>query len=164
MDGNFALALPYPTVSGVINQRETGWLYDLYAGRFSELSAICAYEYQSVFSQNNEKVLYILNGIAKVEMLHLKLFAHALFNFGNDPVFSRRYNFFSGSYVNYQKNMIDFLQEDIQAEEQTIKNYKEFARYTQNESLCELLSRIALDEELHVNLLTECFNCLQCES
>lgn len=153
----FSLALPYPELSGSITNDELIQLYDLYAGRFSELTAITTYSYQAVIV-GDEQIQKILQGVAMTEMLHLHKLASAIFFFGGAPVYAGKYNYFSGSYADYENDLKQIILNNYQAEEQAIYAYKQLASRTQNQSLCELLSRIALDEELHLNLFNDLYN------
>ena len=75
--------------------------------------------------------------------------------FGADPVFAGRFNYFTCEYTNYSKNVREFLSENIRGEISARKAYLELGYKTQNQSLRELLTRIAIDEEAHVKALTE---------
>ena len=153
----FSLALPYPELSGSISNTELNELYDLYAGRFSELTAITTYSYQSVIV-NDCKISNLFARLAVTEMEHLNKLAKAIFYFGGAPVYAGKYNYFSGSYTDYESDLKELILNNIQGERQAIYAYKQFALATQNQSLCELLSRIALDEELHLNILQDLYN------
>ena len=150
------LNLPYPQVEGVATEREVLCLYDFYAGRFSELTAITTYVYQSVIL-GDCSLSKLLNEISLVEMEHLNLLAKALVVFGADPVFTGKYNYFSCDYTNYSKDVRDFLTTNIQWEMDAEKQYKKLANETQNQSLSQLLTRIAMDEEMHAKLLTNAY-------
>ncbi len=154
MQEEYNVNLPYPEISGEVPLREIEDLYDFYAGRFSELTAISSYIYQSIIC-NDERLAGLLLHISIVEMEHLEKLGKALVSFGADPVFAGRYNYFSFSYTNYSKDVRDFLTKNIQGEQNAKKAYLELAYKTQNQSLRELLTRIAMDEEHHVKLLNE---------
>ena len=74
MSGNCSLELPYPKVIGQVTQREIEKLYDLYAGRFSEMTAITSYTYQSVIT-SGMPLSELLEEISVVEMRHLQMLA-----------------------------------------------------------------------------------------
>jgi rubrerythrin len=150
----FNLCLPYPEVSGEITQKELGELYDLYAGRFSELTSITSYVYQSIIISDKE-LSEVLLKISVTEMEHCEMLGKAILHFGADPVFAGRFNYFTCEYTNYSKDVREFLKENIRGEASARKGYLELAYKTQNPSLKELLTRIAMDEEAHVKTLTE---------
>ncbi len=161
MDNQFSLLLPYPAVTPAPDERDLSRLYDLYAGRFSELTTICTYVYQSIIV-DNECISRILKGIAIVEMRHLNLLGNAILALGGDPVFAGRYNYFSGRYADYEKDLCVFLQNDVAGERSAAESYRAAAELSRNGELSELLIRIALDEDLHVELLENCYKSL-CE-
>ncbi len=152
----YNVQLPYPEISGEISAREVEWLYDLYAGRFSEMTAITSYFYQSVIVGSGALQKLLLN-ISIVEMEHLERLGEALVRFGADPVLAGKYSYFTCDYTNYSKDVRDFLTTDIEGEINAKKEYLTFANRTKNASLCELLTRIALDEELHIELLKQAY-------
>ena len=152
MSGNCSLELPYPKVIGQVTQREIEKLYDLYAGRFSEMTAITSYTYQSVIT-SGMPLSELLEEISVVEMRHLQMLAEVLVTFGADPIFAGAHNYFTCSYTNYCKSVREFLTTNIDGELSAREEYLALANTTQNSSLCELLTRIAMDEEMHAQLL-----------
>lgn len=160
---DFALQLPYPTVTGKISEREAAGIYDLYAGRFSELEAITSYMYQAIIMHDDDKIGNILRQIGIVEMRHLDLLGEALCTFDHDPVFTGKYNYFTTGYTSYINDTRQILLYDIEDEKRAAESYRNLADITDNLSLCELLVRIAMDEELHERILIEkyeeLFNC-----
>lgn len=155
MKRQYSLCIPYPEVCGNISPRALETLYNLAFGRFSEMTAVCSYAYQSVISEKFADLSEILSGIAQVEMYHCRLLAKAIFAFGAAPVFAGKYNYFSGSYVDYEKDVTSFLQNNIEGEGRTVADYREAADSQDNSSLSDLYYRIAMDEELHVRIFTD---------
>lgn len=153
MNAEFSLPLPYPKVCGGFDERDCIGLYDLYAGRFSEMTAVCGYVYQSAVARD-ECLVRVLRGIAAVEMHHLDLLAGAIVSLGGDPVFAGRHNFFSGRYADAEREVCAFLQNDIYAEKNAAAEYRRVAELTRDGGLKELLYRIALDEDLHFDILS----------
>lgn len=164
MNVEFSLPLPYPNVCGGSDERDCVRLYDLYAGRFSEMTAVCGYVYQSA-NALDERLVRALRGIAAVEMHHLDLLAGAIVRLGGDPVFAGRHNFFSGRYADTERDVLAFLQNDVYAEKNAAAEYRRVAELTHDCGLKKLLYRIALDEDLHVDILScEYERVLQSES
>jgi len=155
MNRQYSLCLPYPEICGRVTSREMETLYDMAAGRFSEMTTLCSYVYQSVISAETDEISQIVANIAKVEMGHYELLAGAIFKLGGDPVFAGRYNYFSGSYVDYEKITKAFIHNDIDGELAAINAYREAAENSTNQSLSDLYLRIAMDEELHVQILSD---------
>lgn len=156
MDNEFSLLLPYPTVTSARDERDLNALYDLYSGRFSEMTATSTYVYQSIIS-GKSCLARLLGGIAMVEMRHIDLLGKTILALGGDPVFAGRYNYFSGRYADYEKEVKTFLQNDILAEQNAAESYRAAAEQSANPELKDLLIRIAMDEDLHVELLTNCY-------
>ena len=155
MLGNYNVNMPYPEVSGGVSERTLMDLYDLYAGRTSEMTAVTTYVYQHVLTEKDyAEIAELLGGIGMVEMKHIELLASAINAFGGDPVFAGRYNWFSGSYTDYEKDLKQMLVRDVEAEKAAANAYIKVAENTDNQSLKQLLTRISMDEELHVALLT----------
>lgn len=155
MNRQYSLCLPYPEICGRVTPREMEMLYDMAAGRFSEMTTLCSYVYQSVISAETDEISRIVANIAKVEMEHYELLACAIFKLGGDPFFAGRYNYFSGSYVDYEKITKVFIHKDIDGELAAINAYREAAENSSNQSLSDLYLRIAMDEELHVQILSD---------
>ncbi len=155
---NYNVNMPYPAVCGEIGERELLELYDLYAGRASELSATFTYVYQHVLSKKKfEHLAEIFVGLAIAEMKHIELLSSAIAEFGGDPVFAGKYNWFSGGYPDYEKNLEQMIKNDIEAENAAARAYYRAAECSSNESLKGLLCRIAMDEEFHSSMLSEAF-------
>lgn len=153
---DFKVNMPYPAVCGEISERELLELYDLYAGRSSEMTATSTYVYQHVLSKKKyERVAELFIGIAAAEMRHIELLASAISEFGGDPVYAGKYNWFSGGYPDYEKGIEQMLKNDIIAENEAARAYYKAAENTENESLKGLLSRIGMDEEYHAAMLGE---------
>lgn len=147
--------MPYPEITGSAGQKTLANLYDLYAGRASEMTAVSTYVYQHVLTEKDcEQISRMLMGIAMVEMRHLNLLAGAIRDLGGDPVYAGRYSWFSGSYADYTKDVKLMFENDIEAEKAAAEAYRQAAGLTDNQSLAELFMRIAMDEELHAELFS----------
>lgn len=164
MHDDYLLQLPYPKVLGQVTPKEIEKLYDLYAGRFSEFTSTTTYIYQAVISNCISNLSEILTKISIAEMHHINLLANALISFGADPVFAGAHNYFTCNYTNYSKDVREFLSQDIEWETSAKEEYLEFASKTKNQSLCELLTRIAMDEEMHAEILKQIYKEIFCES
>ena len=157
MFDNCCISLPYPCVSGRVNNKELELLYDLYAGRFSESTLLATYFYQSI-TLRDCNLNQLIREIKACELKHLNLLADAITVFGGDPVFAGTHNYFSGSYPSYEREIKSAIYSDLYLKEQIIEQYSKLERITQNSSLLELLSRILMDEKLHYDLLTNAYS------
>lgn len=130
-------------------------LADLLSGRDGELSSIMLYFFQEVMTSDME-LKKVLAQIKHDEMLHAKLLADAIVDFGGVPYLCNSQNkFFNTEYVDYALNEKQFLLVDIMSEEIAIKNYQQAIDQVENESLKKLLSEIQDDEKEHLKLLKE---------
>ena len=154
----FKLSLPYPEVIGKINDKTMAMLMQAYGGRGSELTAIMQYTFQFLTLSNKPTYKSIENGLMGIsitEMEHSELLGKAIVTFGGKPLASGAYSFWSGSYVNYTEDIKTFLNNNILAEQSAIKGYEEIISFTENESLKKLLSRIIMDEQLHISIFED---------
>lgn len=146
---------PYPELVGASFSPETiAILRNLYASRISEFTAIANYTYQArVLGEHNPDVTKLLEGISMTEMRHLELLGEAIVEFGGDPVYANsRGQFWSGIFVDRDKNVCKILKNNIRSETGAVAEYSMAATRVKNQSLASLLLRIAEDEQLHKEL------------
>ena len=156
MNYKYALDTPYPQVKGTCSGRDLRMIMDLYSGRAGELTAITQYLYQNyIVNDVDETMAKALFGISRTEMKHHSLLGKAIVDVGGDPIMGGSTCFWSGSNLNYSKNPICFLQNNIAAEQQAICNYRRAAACIDNASLSELFLRIIQDEELHIEIFND---------
>jgi bacterioferritin len=150
-------ALPYPEIKVEGKNIEYAkMLATSYAGNVSEDTAIHLYMYQSVVLNN--KYSNIFENIAKVEMYHLKLLAKTIELLGLEPkyqIYCDNIIDFNSSYVNYDTNINNILQIDILSESLAIENYKKLIDLIDDKYIKNLLNRIILDEQIHLNIFNE---------
>lgn len=135
-------------------------LLEDYAGINSELTAITQYVYQDfdLFKEYPE-VSEALARIAVIEMRHLELLGKTIKLLGIKPEYKYQSNyppcikFWNSSFVNYDTYIIYALNSNIIQEEIAIKNYKYHLNIINDKYVKELIRRIILDEEVHI----ECF-------
>ncbi len=147
--------LPYPEiVDAKDDPRTVSVIRSQATSRFSELSAVLQYIYQSVVSNNvMEDVASIFEEIAIVEMMHLDMLMHAITSFGGVPKYEdTQGNAYNTNCINYSMKLKDMLDLNIKAENIAIANYKEAINHVNNESLKKLFARIILDEECHIKV------------
>lgn len=130
-------------------------LANLLSGKDGELSSIMLYFFQEVMTSDME-LKKVLAQIKHDEMVHAKLLADAIVDFGGVPYLCNSQNkFFTTEYVDYALNEKQFLLVDILNEELAIKNYQQAIDQVENESLKTLLTEIQDDEKQHLKLLKE---------
>lgn len=156
MSKDYSIKLPYPKIEGVVYPQDIRCIVDDYSGRASELTAILQYSYQQYISHSyDEELAKDLLGIAIVEMTHHELLGEAIAQMGGDPIMGGSTCFWSGSNVNYTKNPVTFIRNNINAEYQAIQNYRRSIACVRNQSLKDLLARIIMDEELHIKIFED---------
>lgn len=149
--------LPYPTLDGIEkNQKIAREIACAYTGFHSEMTAILQYVYHAFFfnklGQNDTADL--LESIAIAEMQHLDVLGKLLIKLGEDPIFAIKspcgYDFYSTASVTYSKTPQKMLLDDISGELLAIKQYEKIISNVFDEQVASIITRIKLDEELHV--------------
>ena len=131
-----------------------------YASMSSELGAILQYLYHhfQYTERGMEKYATAMEDIAISEMTHFDLLGTALIRLGVDPVFTarppRRYDYFNTSRIAYSTYPQKMLLDDIQGERMAIAQYEDMICRLRNEEVAALIQRIAMDERLHVQILS----------
>lgn len=155
-----AIDLPYPDLDGIEKDYQSAMLISsAYAGLHSELSAVLQYVYHHYFFDycHNEEIADVLIGISITEMRHFEILGALLLKLGVDPIFSERppskYCWFNTSGIYYSKTAQKMLMDDITGELSAINEYERILSNLQNERVQAVISRILLDEELHVKVL-----------
>ena len=146
---------PYPEIEDAIDCKKTvAVLKNLAMSRYSELSAILQYTYQSsIADKTREDIAGILEEISIVEMMHLDMLMHAIVDFGGVPKYEDgQGQTFNTSGVNYNLKLKEMLDINIEGERQAINAYKQAIDIVHNNSLKELFARIIEDETRHIEV------------
>ena len=156
--------LPYPDLSGIKRDcKDAAVIMPAYADADSEMTAVLQYIYQSISFkvEGNERFASKLEEIAIAEMKHLDMLGEALLRMGASPVFSRRpptkCNFYSSCAVNYAALPTAMIAADITAETQAINMYAQMLCKIADPTLSALISRILLDERMHLKAFKEMY-------
>lgn len=143
--------LPYPDIKVEKENIEYAELLSYpYAGLVSEDTATHLYMYQSFILDG--EISNILEKIAIVEMHHLELLAKTIKLLGLNPEYKVNDIYWNANYVNYNNNLKDILKINIEAETLAIKNYKNLIKVIDDKYVKELLRRIIIDEEIHLQI------------
>ncbi len=159
-----AVDLPYPNFDEVKNDfKIASVIYPSYSGTVGELNAVLQYVYHgfNFVRLKDEESADIMMGIALCEMEHLEILGKLLLKLGVDPVFTKNfcdYDFYNTRFVSYSKTPKKMLMDDMTGETVAIFSYKKMIDKIQDETVSSVISRIILDEELHINVLKERFN------
>ena len=131
-----------------------------YAGRTSEMTAVCTYSYQAVLFGDRERTAAVretLTRIAKEEMTHFTVLGRLIVLLGGDPrigVCSRgSYLYWAGSCTNTEKDFGKALRQDIADEEHTVTEYAALREKICDPNVSGILERMRREEEEHVFFL-----------
>jgi len=147
--------IPYPKLMNIRqNIRYANLLYDNFAGEEGELTAVNQYIYEYIELKRYESFSKILLSIAKEEMHHLELIGDLIKRLGKKPYYINQdqYMWNSNNIKYHFNNVYDMLIFNIESEKKAIEGYKEAIKYTQNKSIKDLLERIILDEQTHLEI------------
>lgn len=166
---NYVLTAPYPSVSDIKpDARIARRLLAEYASGEGELAAITQYFYNSLIVPLTGPAALgdLFSCVSRVEMHHLELIGKLIIAYGGDPGFlsygrGDRTAWWTGAYVNYEKDPVKILKNAIHAEQAAIADYRTTISYLNNDSVRDLISRIIADEEHHIALFTTAMNALR---
>lgn len=134
------------------------WLYEAYAGKDSELTAVTTYLYQAVLLDRPEFDA-LLRPIAYDEIRHLEKLALALRHLGVDPRYG---SLSSGHWVDWRSRFINYTSElcllldlNIEDEAKAQREYLELAEKIPIPEIQCILTEIAADEERHYHLFCQ---------
>jgi len=147
--------IPYPKLMNIRqNIRYANLLYDNFAGEEGELTAVNQYIYEHIELKQYEGFSKILLSIAKEEMHHLDLIGDLIKRLGKKPYYiNQNQCMWNANNIKYHfNNIYDMLMFNIESEKKAIEGYKEVIKYTQNKSIKDLLERIILDEQTHLEI------------
>ena len=157
--------LSYPTLDAIKEDKKTAlFLAGAYSGAHGELSAILQYFYHFLhFKRLGDEICAgVIMSIALAEMHHLEILGSLIMRLGLDPVFCTASTFcaeyYSAKNIRYSKDAKKMLIDDITAESVAIKDYEKLLDSIEDETVGAVISRIILDEQLHVKALKECFD------
>ena len=134
------------------------WLYEAYAGKDSELTAITTYLYQAVILDSPEFDA-ILRPVAYEEIQHLEKLAAALRHLGVDPRYGSLRNGkwidWRSRFTNYAHELCALLDFNIESEAKAHQGYLELAQKIPIPEIQVILSELAADEERHYHLFCQ---------
>lgn len=157
----YAIDLPYPSIDDLdVNVTYGQIMLSNLSGLHSEMNAISLYFYNSIIlKKTHPKLMRIMEEIAKVEMHHLKIFADMCFLLGVDPRLWDCQNdyleYWSPGFNIYPRQIHTMLENAIIQEQNTISIYSHQAETIDEPIICDMLKRIILDEQLHVEIFQD---------
>ena len=152
------LALPYPPIAAESNCREYAYAMLSNVGSDnSEMNAVSLYFYNSLIL-NPDYALWArcFHAISIVEMRHLHIYADLAWQMGLDPLLwslkKQGLRYWSPSYNLYPRAVREVLLNALNSEQAAIQKYSQQAQQIEDESIVQILQRIILDEEHHVEI------------
>ena len=157
--------VPYPQIPKLYqNKRYANLIYESFAGKEGELTAVNQYIYEHIDFKGKEDISKILLEVAIEEMHHLDILGEILVNLGEKPFFKdSNQKDWSANNVQYKiKDIKEAMKINISSEETAIREYRQLMRYTNNMYLRRVYERIILDETTHLEIfkriLEDCKN------
>jgi len=156
----YRVDIPYPSINNVKpNPSYAQIISDAYAGQGSETTAIAQYWSHRYFVKYVPDVYVAYKYITIVETTHLELLGNLIQTLGVNPLFysyeTRQY--WSGNYPDYQLALNQIILSDIQGEREAIAHYNRIINSIDEKSIQALVLRIILDEEKHIEVLTNLY-------
>lgn len=156
------IQLPYPDLNKIKPNKYSAYIIaPAYAGLHGEITATLQYLYHrfNFLQENDTKTAETLLSISLAEMEHVELLGKTLMQLGVKPVYSLsppyKYNFYNTSLVSYSNTPEKMLLDDVADELSAIAQYEEMLKKLDDEQVEAIISRIILDEQLHVRALKE---------
>ena len=152
--------LPYPTLDNLTEDVKSGQILSFaYATQKGELTATLQYLYHEVFMETfSQQDADTLMAIALAEMKHLHILAEAMRRLGVAPRYVQYPNtriFYDTSCVSQSVTPQKMIMDDIQGELNAIAEYNKMLFVLKNEDVEAIVSRIILDEQLHLDALKQ---------
>lgn len=147
--------IPYPKLMNIRqNIRYANLLYDSFAGKDGEVTAVMQYIYEHIELKRFESFSKILLDIAIEEMHHLDLLGNLIKKLGGKPYFINKEQCeWNSQNIKYHfGNVYNMLTYNIETEKKAIVEYRKVIKYTQNKSIKDLIERIILDEQTHLEI------------
>ena len=156
----------YPTVTGLKKDvRLADMIAEVYAGRYSEMTAVMRYSFQHTVSELNPSYRILsdaLQGIAVSEMNHLSRLGCLIGMLGRSPVYANaKGQPFSAMAVDFESDAKRFLQNDIDGEYLAIDDYEYLIAHCDDEQVNTVIRRIVEDEKVHILTLNELLRILE---
>ena len=151
--------LPYPPIDHLnVNVKYAQMMLSNLSGLHYEMNAVSLYFYNSIIS-NDENIKEAMKHICKVEMKHLEIFAKMCYLLGADPRLwdcqNDSLDYWSPGYNIYPRQTCSMLENAIIQEQNTISIYSHQIDIIDEPIICNMLKRIILDEQLHVEIFQD---------
>ncbi|MEG1499470.1 MAG: ferritin family protein [Clostridia bacterium] len=141
------------------NSYYAGLLQNLFCGDDSEVCSFLSFRYYIYcLSPFYESVVTVLQKIAQQELKHQEILANAIIMLGKNPVYyDAQCKWFSTRSIDYIKNLKDVLSFSREKKEKAIIDYKLAMSKISNFEIKNLLERILIDEEKHLEWILKLY-------
>ncbi len=158
---SFADPSPYPPLC--VERPNSGYAAEMLSNIgacSSEMSTISLYIYNNtVLAEQNPEYAQIFQKMSMVEMRHLHTFARLAHMLGADPRLwtcsGKRPCYWSPACNRYPLKLSALIKNACQGEQETVLKYRCQAEHIRDAYVVDLLNRIILDEQLHVQIFQE---------
>lgn len=154
---NYLVDLPYPSVKV---QGKNTYYATLISGAFggpgSESTAIAQYTAHNFYTYDYPEINFAYQCIASVEVTHLNLLGNLIRDLGLPPKFLTYETncYWTGKNPVYAYKIRQILLSDIKGERDAIAHYTRLIRQIDFPDIQRLFQRIILDEQKHIEILT----------
>lgn len=155
---SYACDAPYPPIQiANKNPRNLQTILSFFSSPQGEFTSLTQYCYEHwILSTKYPELSQDLMGIAKIEMYHFDILGQLITLLGGDPKYAylrnNRATPWNGFLVSIQKEPKSMLLFNIKSEQDTINNYLHLSKELKDPYLSAIFKRLALDEEVHLNL------------
>ena len=159
----YHVTLPYPKIKVESKNIAYANLILLnFAGYTSELSAVTQYVYHQIsFADLYPQVSKIIRGISEVEMHHMEILGELIVKLGSEPRYwinnKKKNSYWSPTFLNYNTSLKQAIAVNIKDEKDAILQYKNTIKQIDDKNIIDIINRIILDEEYHIQLLTNIY-------
>ena len=155
---NVTIDLPYPPIQTESRRMEYAYaMLSNVGSNNSEMTAVSLYFYNSVIlNPVYADFAQCFHKISIVEMHHLHIFASLSFQMGLDPRLWSMQNksrcYWTPAYNQYPRRIREVIENSIQGEQAAIHKYTRQAETICDKNIVEILNRIILDEQRHIEI------------
>ncbi len=158
----YASELPYPPITvSAKNPVYARAMLDNMGGDNSEMSAVSLYLYNQLVTEDKQDLSLAFHKISIVEMRHLKIFGTLARMLGEDPRLWTQHGvkkaYWTPGYNRYPPRLPALLQNSLASEKAAISKYQHQCSQIKDPCIVEILRRIILDEEMHIQIYQKMF-------
>lgn len=159
--GKYQAESPYPSIGAVKKDVHfAATLLDAYSGEVSELTTVLQYAHHSLRCKaKHNEISEVFRGIFYVETLHVEFLGECILKLGGDVDYLLKLKenmiYWQSSFVAYEAQPMQMLMANIEGEKYATSFYEESSKSASQPGIANLLSRLAEDERLHIQILSD---------